>query len=50
MVKDYLETGYLTDLSEQVVTILFIDIVHSTTLAEKVGAQKFRDPENSRAF
>ena len=41
MVQDYLQNGYLPGLMEQDVTILFADIANSTTLAERVGAQKF---------
>lgn len=41
MVQDYLKNGYLPGLMEKDVTILFADIANSTTLAERVGAQKF---------
>lgn len=41
LLKDYLEHGNLPELEEQTVTVLFADIEESTSLAERLGAQKF---------
>jgi len=41
LLKDYLEHGNLPELKEQTVTVLFADIEESTSLAERLGAQKF---------
>jgi adenylate cyclase len=43
MVQNYIKDGYLPGLMEQEVTIMFADIANSTTLAERIGAQKFGD-------
>ncbi len=41
LIKDYLSSGKLPELSEQKVTVLFSDIANSTHLAERLGAQRF---------
>ncbi len=41
MLKDYLASGNLPELSEQKVTVLFSDIANSTNLAEHLGARPF---------
>jgi adenylate cyclase len=41
LLKDYLEHGNLPELEEQTVTVLFADIEESTSLAERLGAQRF---------
>ena len=41
LLKDYLEHGNLPELEEQTVTVLFADIEESTSLAERLGPQKF---------
>ncbi len=41
LLKDYLEHGNLPELEEQTVTVLFADIEELTSLAERLGAQKF---------
>ena len=43
MIQNYIKDGYLPGLMEQEVTIMFADIANSTTLAERIGAQKFGD-------
>jgi len=43
MVQNYMRDGYLPGLMAQEVTIMFADIANSTTLAERIGAQKFGD-------
>ena len=39
--QDYLQTGRLPDLSEQILTVLFADICDSTGMAERLGAWRF---------
>jgi len=39
--QDYLQTGRLPELSEQILTVLFTDICDSTGLAERLGAWRF---------
>jgi adenylate cyclase len=41
LVKDYLKDGFLPGLMEREITIMFADIANSTTLAERIGAQRF---------
>lgn len=41
LLKDYLSSGKLPELSEQRVTVLFSDIANSTNLAEHLGARRF---------
>jgi len=41
LLRDYLETGHLPELTEQTVTVLFSDIVDSTGIAERVGVHTF---------
>lgn len=41
LLKDYLKYGNLPELKEQTVTVMFADIEQSTSLAERLGAQKF---------
>lgn len=41
LLKDYLSSGNLPELSEQKVTVLFSDIANSTSLAEHLGAKRF---------
>ena len=41
LLRDYLETGHLPELTEQNVTVLFSDIVDSTGIAERVGVRTF---------
>ena len=41
LLKDYLSSGKLPELSEQEVTVLFSDIANSTNLAEHLGARHF---------
>jgi adenylate cyclase len=43
MVQNYLRDGYLPGLMEKEVTIMFADISNSTTIAERIGPQKFGD-------
>ncbi len=43
LLRDYLETGHLPELSEQTVTVLFSDIVDSTGIAERVGVRTFAE-------
>jgi class 3 adenylate cyclase len=37
--KDYLKTGNLPDLTEEQVTVLFVEIADSTGLAERIGSK-----------
>ncbi|MBE9523826.1 MAG: FHA domain-containing protein [Chloroflexi bacterium] len=39
--SEYLKSGKLPELSEQTVTVLFLDIINSTRMAEKLGAKRF---------
>ena len=39
--SDYLKSGKLPEPCEQSVTVLFLDIVNSTRMAEKLGAKRF---------
>jgi len=41
LVQDYLKDGFLPGLMEREVTILFADIANSSSLAERIGAQRF---------
>lgn len=41
LLKDYLSSGNLPELSEQKVTVLFSDIANSTNLAEHLEAKRF---------
>jgi adenylate cyclase len=41
LLKDYLSSGKLPELSEQKITVLFSDIANSTNLAEHLGARHF---------
>lgn len=41
LLKDYLSSGNLPELSEQKVTVLFSDIANSTSLAEQLGSKRF---------
>jgi class 3 adenylate cyclase/pSer/pThr/pTyr-binding forkhead associated (FHA) protein len=41
LLKDYLKTGSLPELSEKTVTVLFAEIADSTGLAERIGPAKF---------
>jgi class 3 adenylate cyclase len=41
LMQDYLATGRLPGVQEQVVTVLFVDIQDSTSLAERLGARLF---------
>jgi class 3 adenylate cyclase len=41
ILKDYLKTGNLPDLTEKTVTVLFAEIADSTGLAERIGLKKF---------
>jgi len=41
LVKDYMEDGILPGLMEREVTIMFADIANSSSLAERIGAQRF---------
>jgi class 3 adenylate cyclase/pSer/pThr/pTyr-binding forkhead associated (FHA) protein len=41
MLKDYLKTGNLPELSEKKVTVLFIEIADATGIAERIGSKKF---------
>jgi class 3 adenylate cyclase len=41
VLADYLSSGELPQLTEQYVTILFVDIANSTGLAEQIGAKEF---------
>jgi adenylate cyclase len=47
LLKDYLETGKLPELTEQKVTVLFSDIANSTGLAERLGVKHFASILNS---
>jgi len=41
LLQDYLRTGHLPGLTEQVLTILVADVCNSTGLAERLGALRF---------
>ncbi len=43
LVENYLATGKLPELAENTLSILFIDIVNSTGMAEEMSPQKFGD-------
>jgi class 3 adenylate cyclase len=41
VLKDYLKTGKLPDLSERKVTVLFVEIADSTGFAARIGSKRF---------
>jgi class 3 adenylate cyclase len=41
VLKDYLKTGNLPDLSEKKVTVLFVEIADSTGFSQQIGPEKF---------
>ncbi len=41
LLEDYFQTGYLPGLVRKEVTVLFVDILDSTGLAEQLGVQQF---------
>jgi adenylate cyclase len=41
LVQDYLKDGFLPGLMEREVTIMFADIANSSSMAERIGAQRF---------
>ena len=43
MLNNYLKTGQLPEVSEREVSVVFLDIANSTSLAERVRAKKFGD-------
>jgi class 3 adenylate cyclase len=47
ILKDYLKTGKLPDLSEKKVTVLFVEIADSTGFAQRIGPRKFSSFLNS---